>query len=391
VSSASSSAVGIAPAVGGCKICDSSALAEIETYSSLARVTSDCKGFPRGGRLVQCESCGAVQKRDDAAWRADCAAIYAGYDNYSLSGGVEQSVRSVATGEYAPRSELVLKELATRLALPARGVLLDYGCGKGPTSRAAAKVLPGWSIDGYDLDTRAQDALRRIPGFRHLYAGDRATIAGRYDLIVLTHTLEHIPDAREALASLASKLGPGGRIVVQVYDRVANPYDLIVADHILHFDATSLRRMCEASGLVPALLARNIISKELTLVASRESPIGTVDESPPLSPRFQVDWLARSADACRSAASRRPFGLFGTSIVATWLTAELGAPPDFYVDEDPAKVGLEMEGAPILAPKDMPSGATVLFAMAPLVAAAVQSRLRELPVTFVLPPDYPAL
>src|SRR5262249_3267109 len=152
--------------------------------------------------------------------------------------------------------------------LPEEGVLLDYGCGKGPTSTAAAKLMPGWSIDGYDLDARAKDVLQHIPGFRHLYAGDPPSIAGRYDLSVLTPTFEHIPDARQALAALGGKLNAGGRIIIQVYDRVANPYDLIVADHILHFDAVSLHHICETSGLATTLLARNMIAKELTLVAS---------------------------------------------------------------------------------------------------------------------------
>jgi SAM-dependent methyltransferase len=373
-----------------CKVCGGERLREVARYPVLARVTSDCKRFAPGGWLAQCPDCSAVQKRDDVAWREDCAAIYGAYDNYSLSGGVEQAVRSGTTGEYGPRSELVLRAVAARLVLPANGTLLDYGCGKGPTSTAAARVLPGWAIDGYDLDDRAQDALRRIPGFRRLYAGERSAIAGRYDLIVLTHTLEHIPDAREALAWLGTRLNPDGHIVVQVYDRVANPYDLIVADHMFHFDALALHRMSEASGLATTFLARNVVTKELTLVASaRSASPPRLDPSPPADPRDQVSWLLQSAEACRRAAAQRPFGLFGTSIVATWLTGELGRAPDFYVDEDPAKQGLEMEGAPILAPRDIPSGATVGFAMAPMVAAAVSERLRDLPVRFVLPPAYP--
>jgi SAM-dependent methyltransferase len=375
-----------------CKVCDGTRLIEIEGFPALSRVTSDCKPFARGGHLLQCETCATVQKRDDAAWRADCAAIYSAYDNYALTGGIEQAVRSGATGEYAPRSELVLKQIVGKIELPNAGSLLDFGCGKGPTSVAAAKVLKGWTIDAYDLDDRGVAALQAIPGFRRHYCGDPSVIDGRYDLIVLMHTLEHIPDARQILTLLATKLSSGGSIIVEVYDRTANPYDLIVADHILHFDAPTLRRMCEASGLAATLLARDLVAKELTLVASpRGGPVAAIEPPSEASPRAQVDWLLRSAEACRAAARRRPFGLFGTSIVATWLTAEMGAPPDFYVDEDPAKVGLTMEGAPILAPQDVPRGATVVFAMAPGVAAAVGARLRDLPVTFVQPPAYAAV
>ena len=39
---------------------------------------------------------------------------------------------------------------------------------------------------------------------------------GRYDLIVLLDVLEHIPEDRIALASLAAKLAPGGRLLLTV-------------------------------------------------------------------------------------------------------------------------------------------------------------------------------
>jgi SAM-dependent methyltransferase len=355
--------------------------------------TSDGRRFAPGGRLFECDGCGAVQKLDDALWRAECVAIYSSYENYGLSCGIEQAVRSNSTDGYGPRSELVLRQLTEMISLPARGSLLDYGCGKGPTSAAAAKLLHGWVIDGYDLDSRANEFLRRISGFRHLYTADPSAIPDLYDFIVLMHALEHVPNGREVLSSLGAKLKAHGRIVVQMPDRSANPYDLLVADHILHFDPSTLQHLCTKSGLYTTFLSTDVIAKEITLIASPREGSMFIGASPPRPLRVsdQVDWLMKSVDTCRSAAAQRPFGLFGSSIVATWLTGELSPRPDFYIDEDPGKIGLAMEGAPIIAPKDVPRGATVAFATAPLVATSIQSRLRNLPVTFVLPPDYPTI
>ena len=368
-----------------CGVCGAELPPPIPGFSGRRRVTSDCKPYPAGGALAECASCGAVQKPNDAAWRADCDAIYDAYDNYALTDGVEQSVRGGPNGQdYAPRSQLVLKAWAAFADAPGQGRMLDYGCGKGPTTRAAARLLPGWTIDGYDLDRRAQQALSQIVGFDTLFTGDPSAIPNRYDLIILMHALEHIPDGHAVLRMLGQLLTPTGQIVVQVPNRLQNPFDLVVADHTLHFDRQSLYGVVTRAGLAPLALSEDWIVKELSIVAGHGTPLG-----PPaaveVSATAQTDWLDRIARQARSAD--RPVGIFGTSIVGTWLAAEIGGAPDFWIDEDPAKQGLKIDGVPVLAPKSAPGGATVLMAMAPRVARSVAERLGHLDLSFVPFPE----
>jgi len=376
-----------------CVVCGAESLEPIDPFARLRRVTSDCRPFEGGGELRQCAQCGAVQKPDTPRWRAECARIYAAYDSYGLTDGIEQAVRSGDGGEFAPRSQIVLRRYRTSVAAPARGRVLDFGCGKGPTSRAASHVLPGWTIDGFDQDDRALATLSAIPGFDRLYAGDPAALpSGRYDLIVLMHALEHIPSPIDMLALLAGKLAPGGRILIEVPDREANPYDLLVADHLLHFDRWSLRSVGERSGLVPVTVSQRWVAKELSMLLARdgvaEQPGATAGM---LDAKSQVDWLLAVAKIGRQAARRRPLCVFGSSIVGTWIASELPAVPDFYIDEDPGKIGRSLDGVPIVAPRDVPSGATVILAVAPAVAAAIAARLAPLGLSFVTVPTYPPL
>lgn len=94
--------------------------------------------------MAQCQSCGAIQKPLDVTWRAECAPVYDSYNSYVVSAGVEQSVRGEAyTGSrFTPRSDIALEGLVARGELASKGSLLDYGCGQGPTSRAAFRLLP---------------------------------------------------------------------------------------------------------------------------------------------------------------------------------------------------------------------------------------------------------
>ena len=373
-----------------CAICGAALSNRIAGFEALQRVTSDCKPYPAGGSIAECGACGAVQKPGDAAWQADCDAIYGAYDNYSLTGGIEQSVRGGPDGQdYAPRSDLVLGAYDRAFGLPASGRMLDYGCGKGPTTRSAARILTGWTIDGYDLDRRAEDVLSAIPAFGSLFTGAPEDIPHRYDLIVLMHALEHIPDGPAVLAKLGRLLTPGGHIVVQVPNRIPNPFDLLVADHVVHFDPAALHGIARAAGLAPVVLAQDWVVKELSLVAGQGADVAQPEASG-ISAQDQVSWLKAVASTVKDAAAKRPFGIFGTSIIGTWMASELPAPPDFYLDEDPAKQGRAIDGVPILAPDQAPTGAVIAPAMAPQVARAVAQRLQPLGLHFVDLPDAPA-
>jgi len=47
---------------------------------------------------------------------------------------------------------------------------------------------------------------------------------------------------------------------------------------------------------------------------------------------------------------------------------------DFYVDEDPARIGRDYFGIPILAPEDIPSGSTIFVCLEPKIAADIAAR-----------------
>jgi SAM-dependent methyltransferase len=374
-----------------CEVCGGTVLIAVDGYEHLRRVTSDCRPFPAGGRLFHCADCGAVQKRNDATWQADCARIYSAYDSYGLTGGVEQVVRSADGRLFAPRSEIVLRQWHAWTEPSQSGRLLDFGCGKGPTSRAASRLLPDWTIDGFDQDARAADLLSAVPGFDRLYTGASDALPdGAYDLIVLMHVLEHVAAPATLLRRLARKLRPGGQILIEVPDRDANPYDLLVADHLLHFDLRTLLAVGQAAGLAPAKATRDWVGKELSLVLSPEArqPASAVQPSDIGADR-QVGWLRQTAAIARHAAQRRPFCIFGTSIVGTWLASELDRPPDLFLDEDAAKIGLTLDGVPIIAPAEAPRGAAVVLAIAPAAADAVARRLTPLGLAFVPTPPYP--
>ena len=378
-----------------CQICSADGLLAVREFATLSRVTSDCKPFPPGGTLFVCKGCGLIQKTRDERWMGEVEQIYREYDIYHQSAGIEQAVFDATTGCSGQRSVVLVERLHEVLALKSEGRLLDFGCGSGVMMAAFSAVRPRWSLFGLDLDDRYLSRLRRIPGFAGLHTRGPEDAPRDHDLVTMVHSLEHVPAPYCLLRAIREMLAPGGRLFVQVPDAGENPFDLVVADHMSHFTRETLARTVTSAGFAVERLETGWIRKELSLLAR---PVETGEVGERLAEgsievelaRERVVWLRALLEDAGRAAAGKPFGLFGTSINATWLYGHLDDAVEFFVDEDPARAGRRHMQRPIWRPEQAPQDAVVYLALIPAVARAVRERLRNLRLDLRLPPVFPA-
>jgi SAM-dependent methyltransferase len=378
-----------------CRICGAMALEEILDFAALPRVTSDSKPFPAGGRLTVCNTCGAMQKLADPVWLGEIARIYGEFEIYHQSGGAEQPIYDLAGNGGTPRSVKLVEYLATTLALADRGDVLDFGCGNGAALATFAASRPGWRLFGSELNDRSLTALRRLPSFAALFTCPPGEIAAQFTLITLIHSLEHLITPIATLVELSKRLEPEGHLFVQVPDCRRTPYDLLVADHLLHFTLDTLKLAGERAGYRTVALSDGVVSKELSWIgrvaSPAPSPCSDIEGRPATALAYHhVAWLQQQAAAAQKLAARSPrFGVFGTSISGTWLYGILGDRVAFFVDEDPGRINRRHMGLPILAPTDIPADADVFIPLIPEIAAAVKRRLGTPAVRFHTPPLHP--
>jgi SAM-dependent methyltransferase len=139
-------------------------------------------------------------------------------------------------------------------AVPGRA--LDVGCARGDL--AAGLRSRGWSVDGVEPSPAAA-ALAAGRGVRVLGPTlTRAPIeAGAYDLVVMRHSLEHLPDPLSGVRALAGALSPRGVIVISLPNfaswqrgRFASRwFHLDLPRHRVHFTPSSLRTLLASAGL----------------------------------------------------------------------------------------------------------------------------------------------
>lgn len=374
-----------------CHNCNAAPLKLARGYERFWRVTSDCKPWPAGGQMGLCPFCGLVQAVTDAKWAEESRQIYSSYDIYYQSGGIEQTVFDPVTGRGRARSDAIVEGLMRTARLANTGRLLDIGCGNGAFLSACSHSLPGWNFCGSEFDMRHRAAVQAIRGVERLYSGSLAEIPGEFDVISLIHVLEHIPAPTALLKQVATKLKPDGWLVVEVPDCRINPFMLLVADHSSHFSPGSLSAVVGGAGFEVLQAGDGWVAKEISLLArkpSLESPPAPVCPSAESEQTYE-NWkfLEKAVSKAMALSRHGRLGLLGTSIGATWLDAQMQKVPEFFVDEDPHRIGKQHEGRPIHAVKDIPAGASVFIVLPTPIAQRLTDRLRPLrpDVNFVSP------
>lgn len=371
-----------------CHVCEKGEVALLPEFTALKRVTSDCKPWPSGGKLGVCDTCSTAQNIVDDTWRDECRRIYSSYTIYHQAGGTEQPVFDLSSGESAARSDRFLANLRKTVALPEKGHLLDIGCGNGGFLRSFARNYPQWRLTGSEYDAKYKAEVESIPGVEACFVGDIADIPGRFDAISLIHVLEHLESPRIVLRSAAEKLAERGHLIVELPYYVENSFVLTVADHATHFDAVTTCSLLMAAGFSPTHVTSSWVPKELSLLADKTHPPTAKSDIPGGDPMAAVRWLGSVREQAADIASHsKHFGIFGTSIAATWLYAELADNVQFFVDEDTTRTGREMFGIPVLAPAQVPANGDVYISLPVRLAKNVGNRLQAGPGRYHVPPE----
>jgi SAM-dependent methyltransferase len=250
-----------------------------------------------------------------------------------------------------------------------------------------------WELHGLDINDRSLPRLRSIPGFTTLHTCSPGEVAETFDVITVIHTLEHVPEPARFLRELLSRLDERGALLIQVPNAAENPFDYAIADHLSHFRPETLRLLLERAGFAGTAIFTDWIPKEISALAWRapESLAPTPDGNTAAAPAAAVSWLQHTIEAAAAASERSPeFGLFGSSIAATWLWSSVANRVRFFVDQDPGRVARRHLECPILSPDQVPPGASVFLGVAPRLAHAVLNRLQPRPYEMILPPPLPA-
>jgi SAM-dependent methyltransferase len=202
-------------------------------------------------RLVRCDSCGLIylnpRPTAESISRVYQEAYFADRDiQYPTS--AEQIEREIESRRVA------IRRLTRETGLA--GHFLDVGCAAGFLVAAAERE--GWQAVGVDVSDWSTRFAREQLGLDARTGNlEDLDFEAPFDLIVMSHVLEHLPDPLRTLKVIYEILKPGGLLLVRgpnvgSFDRLWHGrswrgYELPL--HFYHFDIATYRRIMSQAGL----------------------------------------------------------------------------------------------------------------------------------------------
>jgi 2-polyprenyl-3-methyl-5-hydroxy-6-metoxy-1,4-benzoquinol methylase len=194
-------------------------------------------------QLVQCSTCNLVITSPRPADN-DLGNFYQSDDYISHTSKANSLVDKLYL--LARRFTLTKKQKLITAVHPAKGNLLDIGCGTGDFLQTCQQY--GWNVQGVEPGEKARTlSLQK----KLTVAANLEEVTGTFDFITLWHVLEHLPKLNQSLATIHSLLKPGGTLLIAVPNHESNDgkkyasywagYD--VPRHLWHFNRKNMEQL----------------------------------------------------------------------------------------------------------------------------------------------------
>ena len=323
--------------------------------------------------IVCCDQCGFVytvvtspQKDYDRFY--SCFSKYADAQTY-MGGGTEADVnRQQQTATYI-----------TRLMPDKHNRIMDIGCANG-TLLGILKQLGYNHLYGIDPSPDCIQNVKRLYDIE-AYSTSLTNLpcgSGQFDLVVLSHVLEHVRDVQLAMQQIFDLLTPSGYLYLEVPDAsryadfMFSPMQEFNLEHINHFSQVCLERLLSTWGFRMVDSGQKLVESgpkiftpaiSATAVKEAITPPGTTDSLPKdelLRSRIQSyieisqQMLTRiDLNLQRILAEHPRIIVWGTGQLVMKLLSETvlsKAAITAFVDSNPVLQGQSLNGTPILAP-----------------------------------------
>jgi SAM-dependent methyltransferase len=327
----------------------------------------------------------------DVVWCPVCGFAYAdsptsqkAYDAYYADFSKYEDNRTSTGGGGSEWDSRRLRETAAAVAavVPDRQArIVDLGCANGGLL-GELKALGFSNLAGVDpspacvANTEAMQGIPALVGsIRQLPHG-----LGKFDLVLLSHVLEHVADLQPAADILATLLKDDGILYVEVpdasrYDKfLLAPFQDFNTEHINHFCLASLGNLFQRHGLTLESSGQKEIESAFgyypALYAFFRKPNSkgkSLQKSFEIDAQFRKrlenyidlshDKISQLEEILAPLTTRtEPVIVWGTGQLTMKLLAETSLariPIAAFVDSNPVNQGKSLVGLPILAPNQI--------------------------------------
>jgi 2-polyprenyl-3-methyl-5-hydroxy-6-metoxy-1,4-benzoquinol methylase len=202
--------------------------------------------------IVRCQSCSL--KFTNPRPTEENSARYYESSEYVSHHDEQLSLKNVLYRMVRKRTLQSKLNLINRL-MPAKGALLDIGCGTGAFLKKCKDDQ--WLVEGVETDADARTKASKVSAASIYPSVFDIPDAKKYNVITMWHVLEHVYKLNETLVKIKKLLPKNGKIIVavpnsdsldsQTYKQYWAAYD--VPRHLYHFNQNSFTKLLQKHRL----------------------------------------------------------------------------------------------------------------------------------------------
>ncbi len=356
---------------------------EFSGIEGLKFVSSDSRTLEVVATLVICESCGLVQKDITQEWLGQTKFIYESYDMSLTHPGPR--LMSDKDGMTSVRVDQFGLMIADELTQSKNACLLDVGTGNGDLLRSISAIVPELRMDVLETSSQHREAILSIPGVEEFFLS-MDQINKQYEVISLSHVLEHVVHPSQFMQDLKRLLAPHGVIAIQLPNYVVNCVDLVIYDHASHFEPETLKHIVGSAGFEIARMELTNGGREISCV-TRPS-FECISES--ISPRSRSN-LAHSLSVLQDFSvglevmKSKTHYVFGAGNGGAWAFAQCRGEVEGFVEDDASRIGGQFLGRSIFSRKDIVKDCALSIPIFGNRASQILNSFQPKPATSLIP------
>jgi len=362
-------------------------------FSATFGVDSSANIIPTALDVYFCNNCLSLSKRRNSGDDVLINQMYETYVLHSINGHQEQRVGYDKYSGGIEKSEYIFKALNKSMSLNPKGRMLDIGCHFGSFIKHFSKQYPNWLCTGYDISERYKDPVCSISECT-TYVTNLNDLYNKFDVIVLTHAIEHISKPILLLRKIKSLLKNNGILFIHSNQLEANLFLPLLFEQHYNYSLYAYHILLSNAGLQIQKINDGLIPKECSVIASPITGNLPKIKLPYEKTRNQILTngivLNKIKQNLTKVQPRQNFAILGTSYSAQWIAKLLNFKIDYFIDENPQMHGLKIHQITVIPVKAVPNEYSILLPFPIEVAHSIAKRLqkqnKEKVFQFIIPP-----
>jgi len=377
-----------------CPICKTD---QTEMYVNINHsVASDASLVSHPVTTYFCSNCFNFFKKRNKIDSHEIQSIYERYVLHNRGRHVEQRVAFDKFADGIEKSKHIANFLFENIEIQNSGKLLDIGCHFGSFLNFFHKKRHNWLINGYDISPRFSETIKAISATAKYFHSNINTINEKFDLITISHVLEHVDQPIEILNFVKTHLTNNGLLLFECNNSEENPFLPLIYEQHYNFSIPGLYNIFDMVGLKIKTIKTNWVPKEISIIAqvAKENEYNFITQQIKKETTRKIkknEFLLNKSiiSLNRLKKGKQKIGILGTAYVARWMAKELSEKVDFFIDENPLIQGIYVHNRPVYSTNETPNDSLILVALPLEISYKVIDRLQDkLRGCILLPPPF---